>query len=58
MNGVMDRRFAIIKEGELVMLINVKLNDAAQKMLWTEAIHMCEHVRNSMATIDSTTSPF
>ena len=40
------------------MLLNAKLNDTAQKMLWEETVHTCEHVRNSMATTGSTTSPF
>ena len=40
------------------MMLNAKLNDAAQKLLWAEAFHTCKHVRNSMATMDSTTSPF
>ena len=39
------------------MLINAKLNDTAHKMLWEEAVHTCERIRNSMATIGSTTSP-
>ena len=58
MNGVIERRFAVIKEGALDMLINAKLNDIAHKMLWTEAIHTCERVRKIMATTGSTTSPF
>ena len=33
MNGVIKRRFAVIKEGALAMLINAKLNETAQKML-------------------------
>ena len=40
------------------MLLNVKLNDTAKKMLWTEAVHMQKSVRNSMDNIGSTTSPF
>ena len=27
-------------------------------MIWEEAVHMCEHVRNSMATTGITTNPF
>ena len=38
-NGCIKRRFSVIKEGELAMLISAKLNDAAQKMLWAEAVH-------------------
>ena len=39
-------------------MLNAKLNDTAQKMLWVEAVHPCECVRNIMATAGSTTSPF
>ena len=57
MNGAIERRFAIIKEGALAMLLNAKLNDTAQKMIRTEAIHTCENIRDSMATTGRTTSP-
>ena len=40
------------------MLLNAKLNDTDQKILWAEAVHMCKRVRNSMANTGSTTSPF
>ena len=40
------------------MLINAKLNDTAQEILWAEAVRTCERVRNSMAATGSTTSPF
>ena len=40
------------------MMLNVKLNDTAQKILWEEDIHMCKRVRNSMATTGSTKSTF
>ena len=33
LNGATERRFAVIKEGELAMLLNSKINDTAQKML-------------------------
>ena len=58
LNGVIDRIFAIIKDGELAMLLNAKLNNTYQKMMCTEAVHTCERERNSMATTGSTTSPF
>ena len=58
MNGVIERIFAIIKEGELAMMLNVKLNDTAQKIPRAEYVHVCKRVRNSMATTDSTTSLF
>ena len=56
LNGVTERKFAVIKEGALEMLLNAKLNYTAHKILCTEAFHMCECVRNSMATKGSTTS--
>ena len=34
MNRVMERIFALIKEGALAILLNTKLNDTDQKMLW------------------------
>ena len=40
------------------MLVNAKLNDADQKMLWAEAVHTCKPVINSMADTGSTTSLF
>ena len=40
------------------MMINAKLNYTAQKMLWTEAVNMCDRVRNSMANTGSTKSTF
>ena len=40
------------------MLLNAKLNDAAQKMMWEEAVQTFERVRNSMTTTGSTTSLF
>ena len=40
------------------MVLKAKLNDTAQKMLWAEAVNMCERIRNSMANTGSTTSPF
>ena len=40
------------------MMINTKLNDIAHKMLWSESVHTCERVRNSMDDTGSTTSPF
>ena len=39
------------------MLINAKLNDAAQKILWEEAVHACKRIRNSIATTGINTSP-
>ena len=58
LNGVTERRLAIIKEWSLAMLLNAKLNETAQKILWAEAIYTCICVINSMDTTGSTTSPF
>ena len=58
MNRVIEKRFTDIKEEALAMLINAKLNDTAHKMMLKEAVNMCEHLRKSMATMGSTTSPF
>ena len=58
LNGVTERRFSVIKEVALAMMLNAKLNYAAQKILWAEAVHTCERVINRMATTGSTTSPF
>ena len=58
LNGVIERIFDVIKEGVLATLLKAKLNDTGHKMLWGEAVHTCEIVRNSMATTGSTTSPF
>ena len=32
------------------MILNSKLNDISQKMMWEEAVHMYEHVQNIMVT--------
>ena len=38
------------------MLLNVKLNYKAHKMIWEDTVHTYKRVRNSMATTGSTTS--
>ena len=40
------------------MLFNTKLNYTAQKIMWEEDIHTFKRVRNIMADMGSTTSPF
>ena len=40
------------------MLLNAKLNNPAQKILWEEAVHTCEHAVKIMSRTGSTTSPF
>ena len=56
MNRFNEVRFYVIKEIVLAMPLQAKLKDADQKMLWVEAVHMCECVSNIMATTGSTTS--
>ena len=58
LNGVIERRFTIIKKVALAILLNAKLNATAKKILWAEAVHTCKRVINSMDTAGSTTSPF
>ena len=58
LNVIIERIFNVIKEGALDMLLNVKINDTSQKILWEEAVNTYEHVRNSMANTGSTKSPF
>ena len=40
------------------MLLNEKLNDTAQRILWKDTVHTCKPVRNSMATTGSMKIPF
>ena len=40
------------------MLMNAKLNNTAEKIMWEEAVHTFKRVRNSMDTTESTKSPF
>ena len=58
LSDVIKRRLSAIKKEALKMLLNAKINDTAQKMLWAETVHTCECIRNSMATMGSTKSPF
>ena len=58
LNKVIEKISAVIKKVELDMLLIAKLNYTSHKMLWSEALHMCERVRNSMATTGSMKSPF
>ena len=39
------------------MLLNKKLNDKDQKILWEKEVNTCESVRNGMATTRSTNIP-
>ena len=41
LNGVIEGIFSVIKEGALDMLLNEKLNDTNQKIMWEESVHTC-----------------
>ena len=58
MIGFIERRFAVIKKGASEMLLNAKLNETAQKILWVEAVHTCKCIRNGMENAGITTRPF
>ena len=58
LNGITERRFAVIKEGALAMLLNAKLNYTSQKILWEEAAHICECIINNMDSTGSMKIPF
>ena len=58
MNRVIERIFSVIKEGALVILLNMKLDVAAQIILWAESVCTCQRVRNIISATGSTTSPF
>ena len=57
-NVFVESIFVFINKRALDVLLNAKWNDIAQKILWAEAVHTCERVRNSMETIRSTKIPF
>ena len=40
------------------MLLKVKFNDTAQKMLWAEAVHTCKFLQKIMAATGSTKGLF
>ena len=58
LNGVIERIFSAIKEGALNIILNEKLNDTAQKILWAEAVHTCKRVHNSLDNTGSTKITF
>ena len=58
LNGITEEKFAVIKAVVLDILLNAKLNDTDQKMLWSEVVHMYKGVQNSISTTGSTGSPF
>ena len=44
LNGFIERIFSVIKEGDLSIILNKKLNDTAQKTLREEAVHTYERM--------------
>ena len=58
LNGVTKRRSTVIEAVVLSMLPNGKLNDADQKMLWSEAVRTYKGIQNSISTTGSTDIPF
>ena len=58
MNGVREIIFSVIKEAELEILLNKKLKNTDQKILWKESVHTRERIINSMTTTGNTKSPF
>ena len=48
LNDVIERISEVIKEGDIYMLLNTKLNDTDQKMLWSETVKTCESIQTSM----------
>ena len=57
-NGVIERRFTVTKKGALEMILNKKLNNTAQRMMLSEAVHTFDHERNNMTTTGSTKTLF
>ena len=58
LNSVTERRFALIKAVVLDMILNTKLNDTDQKMLWSVAVHTYKGIQKNISTTVSTESPF
>ena len=58
LNGVIERIFSNIKERSLEILLNKKLNYTAHKILWSDTVHTCKHIRKNMAITGSAASPF
>ena len=58
LNDVTKRRFAFIKAVVLDMILNKKLNDTDQKIMWSEAVHTYEGVQNSISSTGRTEISF
>ena len=58
LNGIIERNISVIKEGALAMLLNIKFNYTAHKILWSAVVHTYECMQNSMAATGSTKSLF
>ena len=58
LNGITKEKSAVIKAVVLYMLLNAKLNDTDQKMLWSEVVHTYEGIQKSISTTFITEIPF
>ena len=56
MNGVVERRIAVLLNGARAAMYAANLNEDARKKLWAEAVRYTEDVRCSMATSRNSTS--
>ena len=56
MNGVVERRIAVLLNGEHASLYAANLAEDSRKKLWAEAVNYNEDVRNSMYTTRSVDS--
>ena len=50
MNGVVERRIAVLLGGARAIMFSANLADNAKKKLWAEAVSYMEDTRNSMST--------
>ena len=56
MNGVVERRIAVLLNGARAAMYAANFNEESRKKLWAETVKYTEDVRCSMATSKSTTS--
>ena len=56
MNGVVERRIAVLLNGSRASLYAENLTEESRKQIWAEAVNYNEDVRNSMSTTRSVDS--
>ena len=56
MNGVVERRIAVLLNGARAFLYAANISEEYQKKLWAEAVNCTEDVCNSMATTNNSKS--